>query len=270
MRSATLEGRSRRVKKSKFSVFIILLVFGLLCICGKQENALAAEPSLVGTWSGSVKEAFGDRQGLLTIIITSDTEQINNSGYHYIEGTVTLTGFALCFTQGLFSSETGLGTWLEGNYSGYILAIGEGFSQAALTLHISSELKQIQILGGGGSGFWDLNGNICLILDSALMTKQATQYSDFSADPIKGPAPLTVSFTDESMGSITSWEWDFGDGSTSTTKNPFHIYTDPGTYTVTLTVIGPEGSDTEAKADYIQVTPPAKAMPWIPLLLLDD
>ena len=36
---------------------------------------------------------------------------------------------------------------------------------------------------------------------------------DFSANPTRGPAPLTVSFTDQSTGSITSWEWDFGDGS---------------------------------------------------------
>jgi PKD repeat protein len=79
-----------------------------------------------------------------------------------------------------------------------------------------------------------------------------------------------VSFTDQSTGINTSWEWDFGDGSTSTKQNPSHTYTEPGTYTVSLTVTGYEGSDTNTKADYIKVWSPAKAMPWLMLLLDDD
>ena len=94
--------------------------------------------------------------------------------------------------------------------------------------------------------------------------------ADFSANPTGGPFPLTVSFADQSTGSNTSWDWDFGDGSTSTMQNPSHTYTDPGTYTVSLTVTGPEGSDTNTKADYIKVRSPVKAMPWLPLLLTDD
>ena len=76
----------------------------------------------------------------------------------------------------------------------------------------------------------------------------------FSADPTSGCAPLTVNFTDESTGDITSWSWDFGDGSTSTEQNPTHTYNSAGSYTVSLTVTGPGGSDTETKADYITVT----------------
>jgi hypothetical protein len=257
------------MKKYKFLVFIIPLIFALLSFCGESKYSLAAEPSLLGTWIGSVKEVLSDYQFQLTIVITNDTETAL-PGKHTIEGTIALTGFPLCFTQGLFSSETGLGRWSEQNYSGSILAIGEDFSQAYLTLDISTDLMQIRILGGGGSGFWDINGNICLLVDSGSMTKQAAQYCDFSANPTTGPAPLTVNFTDESTGSITSWEWDFGDGSTNTIQNPSHTYTDPGTYTVTLTVTGPEGSDTETRSSYIKVTSSAKAMPWLPLLLFDE
>jgi len=94
--------------------------------------------------------------------------------------------------------------------------------------------------------------------------------ADFSANPMKGPVPLTVSFTDQSTGSITSWEWDFGDWSKSTEQNPSHTYTAPGTYTVSLAVTGPDGSDTEIKGYFITVLEKQKAMPWIPLLLLDD
>jgi PKD repeat protein len=77
--------------------------------------------------------------------------------------------------------------------------------------------------------------------------------ADFSASPTTGPAPLSVNFTDQSTGDIISWLWDFGDGSSSNEQNPSHIYTDPGTYTVSLAVTDPEGSDTEVKNDYISV-----------------
>jgi len=79
----------------------------------------------------------------------------------------------------------------------------------------------------------------------------------FSAEPLSGDAPLEVIFIDESTGDITSWSWDFGDGGTSTEQNPGHQYTTMGTYTVTLTVTGPGGSDEETKTDHITVTPAA-------------
>jgi len=56
----------------------------------------------------------------------------------------------------------------------------------------------------------------------------------FSLHPGYGPAPLTVSFTDESLGNPTSFYWQFGDGYTSTEQNPVHTYHIPGVYTVTL------------------------------------
>jgi PKD repeat protein len=62
-----------------------------------------------------------------------------------------------------------------------------------------------------------------------------------------------VVFTNTSSGDYTTSLWDFGDVATSTLESPTHIYTAGGVYTVTLTVSGPGGSDTEAKAGYITV-----------------
>jgi|GEM_PF-2320159 len=76
----------------------------------------------------------------------------------------------------------------------------------------------------------------------------------FSASPRSGTTPLEVEFADESMGVVTSWSWDFGDGGTSTARNPSHTYNSTGYFTVRLTVSGPGGSDTETKASYIHVT----------------
>jgi len=76
----------------------------------------------------------------------------------------------------------------------------------------------------------------------------------FSGTPTSGCAPLTVDFTDASTGDITSWDWDFGDTGTSTAQNPSHQYNNAGTYTVTLIVTGPGGSDGETKTGYITVS----------------
>ncbi|KKG15832.1 cell surface protein [Methanosarcina sp. 2.H.T.1A.6] len=66
----------------------------------------------------------------------------------------------------------------------------------------------------------------------------------FTASPQEGNAPLTVQFTDTSTGNVNSWLWDFGDGETSKSQSPTHIYSGSGTYTVRLTVTNAFGSNT--------------------------
>ena len=78
--------------------------------------------------------------------------------------------------------------------------------------------------------------------------------ANFTASPTTGNEDLTVNFTDTSTGTgLSSWAWNFGDSGSSAVRNPVHIYTDPGTYTVSLTVTDTIGSDTETKTDYIVV-----------------
>ncbi|MFI5218329.1 MAG: PKD domain-containing protein [Bacteroidia bacterium] len=52
--------------------------------------------------------------------------------------------------------------------------------------------------------------------------------------------PYTAYFTDSSVNAI-SWLWNFGDGTTSTQQNPTHIYSNPGTYSVSLTITTSDG-----------------------------
>ena len=68
--------------------------------------------------------------------------------------------------------------------------------------------------------------------------------ADFNATPTSGLAPLQVSFTDTSTSydEIVSWAWEFGDGKTSTQKNPIHKFSDSGTFNVRLTVTDADGS----------------------------
>ena len=85
--------------------------------------------------------------------------------------------------------------------------------------------------------------------------KKVLPVAAFSASCVKGKAPLSVKFTDKSTGSPTSYCWNFGDKSaTSSTKNPTHKYTKAGKYTVTLTVKNSNGSNTVKKTNYIVVS----------------
>lgn len=72
-----------------------------------------------------------------------------------------------------------------------------------------------------------------------------------------------VSFTDTSPGA-TTWLWDFGDGSGSTTKNPSHSYA-PGAYTVTLTITA--GGQTCSKSDTIVIADKIPCSGCVPVLL---
>lgn len=73
----------------------------------------------------------------------------------------------------------------------------------------------------------------------------------FSVDRTGGELPLTVRFTDQSTGGITSWHWDFGDGTTSSLQNPQHTYTKKGDYTVTLKAENRYGAATTQKHNLI-------------------
>jgi hypothetical protein len=64
----------------------------------------------------------------------------------------------------------------------------------------------------------------------------------FTASPTTGQTPLRVRFNNQSVGNITTFQWNFGDGTTSGDPNPRHDFNAPGLYTVTLIITGPGGT----------------------------
>jgi gliding motility-associated-like protein len=72
-------------------------------------------------------------------------------------------------------------------------------------------------------------------------------------------SPANVQFTDQStpgQGSISSWLWNFGDGTTSTQQNPVHSYTQAGYYNVGLTVSNSQGcSNGSIATRFIRIIP---------------
>jgi len=83
--------------------------------------------------------------------------------------------------------------------------------------------------------------------------------ANFAAEPARGLAPLTVAFTDLSSENATSFEWDFGDGASSTERQPVHVFAGVGHYDVTLTVRGPSGVGTLERPGLIEVLQPLVA-----------
>ena len=77
----------------------------------------------------------------------------------------------------------------------------------------------------------------------------------FTASPVSGTVPVSATFVDRSTGVPTSWLWDFGDGSTSTSSRPTHAYIAAGTYSVTLTVTNAKGSASTTQASLVAVAP---------------
>jgi PKD repeat protein len=108
--------------------------------------------------------------------------------------------------------------------------------------------------------------NVVLTASNDEMSDTCTQYrciivntvptANFTANVTTGPMPLTVQFTDESS-TASGYQWQFGDGATSTDKNPIHTYTQPGSYPVTLVISSADyGSVYTQKPGYITVSDP--------------
>ncbi|HWX66302.1 MAG TPA: PKD domain-containing protein, partial [Rhodanobacter sp.] len=103
---------------------------------------------------------------------------------------------------------------------------------------------------------WSNDTNACAISHPIVGGSSGgggTPVANFT-DTVSG---LTVNFTDSSTdtgGSISSYAWTFGDGSTSTSASPSHTYTAAGTYSVTETVTDSVSGKTNAKTASVTVT----------------
>jgi PKD repeat protein len=92
-----------------------------------------------------------------------------------------------------------------------------------------------------------LNSNNCTLF--------APPIASFIAAPILGCAPLEVQFTDQSQNNPTTFAWDIDNNGTTdyTTASPQHVYTQPGTYTVKLTVSSGSGMNSVTMTNMITV-----------------
>ena len=112
-------------------------------------------------------------------------------------------------------------------------------------------------LDPGNTGLLVLNGSS----DPCTAVNPTVPVAQFSATPTTVNSGGTVSFTDLSTGSPTSWAWtisgsgwSYTGGTSATSQNPQVIFNTVGQYTVTLVASNSMGSDNEVKSNYITVT----------------
>jgi len=145
--------------------------------------------------------------------------------------------------------------WNYGNVTG---GWGEnGMPQVAV--NTTSVLNYLNP-SGAGNGIAirsEQGGSPCMVAERSFLVVEypATgPVAAFTASNFTPTVGQTITFTDQSTGSPTSWLWNFGDGNTSTARNPTHTYVINGTKTVVLTATNAGGSDSETKTNYISVT----------------
>lgn len=134
---------------------------------------------------------------------------------------------------------------------------------------VPSELKEGEVVGMSWaildyddenserySAFWNLSHKTTMYGDASdLVAFRLMPIEKALRRPIEANWSFTVisrddrlvAFRDRSHGTIESWRWDFGDGTSSTERNPIHRYDKPGEFVVTLHVEGPEGKARRAK-----------------------
>ncbi|HEX8301497.1 PKD domain-containing protein [Sphingomonas sp.] len=104
--------------------------------------------------------------------------------------------------------------------------------------------------------FWNLSphhnmfgqaSELCRFTPMPLETGLAPAIKADWSFEITDRAQRIVAFRDATTGAATRWEWDFGDGATSTEQHPVHRYATAGKFVVILRVTGPGGSSKLAK-----------------------
>ncbi|MCB0381566.1 MAG: gliding motility-associated C-terminal domain-containing protein, partial [Flavobacteriales bacterium] len=130
----------------------------------------------------------------------------------------------------------------------YTIGYFDGSSVVNLGSLVSDASGNIIISGltaGSYSNFTVLSGSGCLGTDNTTinLVDQNSVVASFIASPDNGTIPLSVSFTNTSVGA-TSYLWNFGNGSTSILTNPTAVYNDMGMFTATLIAMTGNCSDT--------------------------
>lgn len=91
----------------------------------------------------------------------------------------------------------------------------------------------VKLIASDASGCTDT----LIIVNKIIVASAVVSYQ--TPPIVNACAPYAVNFSDASGAS--SFLWDFGDGTTSSAANPYHVYTNPGVYTVSLTTWMPNG-----------------------------
>ncbi len=209
-----------------------------------QADTLAGQVQLVLTSTGG--NCLPETDTVLVIIAKSPLvnsgadNMICDNQQIVLNGTVvglTTTGAWTSLGTGVFTPDDSL---LTTNYQPSPLDISNGFVQLVLTS--------------------TYNKGCVAVNDTIKLSFKSSPNADFNTNNVCSKKLAT--FTDNSSvpsGSVTGWYWDFGDTGTSIASNASHLYTNPGTYTVSHVAYSSNGcNDTIKKPIEIYFLPQAQ------------
>lgn len=155
--------------------------------------------------------------------------------------TTTTTGTNIAFTDSTTGSPT---TWAWTFGDG-----GTASSQNPTHAYAAAGTYTVALTATNASGSNTLTRTNYITISAPVPV------ANFTGTPTSIAVGSSVSFTDTSTGGPTSWAWTFGDGGTSNTgPNVAHAYNTAGTYSVSLTVTGPGGTNSITKTNYVTVS----------------
>ena len=208
----------------------------------------------------------GIPEGFTGYVIVSSTEPITGTILPFPPCEISLSGpnsgltnISYTFTANVTPNDAEIPityTWNATNLSS--LTNPNGISDSEEFSWLTSGLKEIVVTAENTLGIATQSFPIHIYEPSR---------ANFSVNNRQGFLPLHISFSNLSTGDFITSSWDFGDGSTSTLSNPTHIYTQVGNFTVSLTVDGPGGEDTETKVAYLSVVEGENV--FLPVILND-
>ena len=224
-----------------------------LSVIGGQTGLItvAFSPVAVGVFTNSV--VFASNGGVSTNIVTGSA------------AIVPIAGFTANPTNGAATLHVNFTDASSGTVTGRVWTFGDGGTSTLASPSYS-------YIGAGTFSvsltvFGPLGSNTALIPNYITVTNTfVPPVAAFTANPVIGAAPLLVSFTDTSTGTITNYSWTFGDNNTSGAVSPSHTYSNAGVYSVMLTVSGPLGSIATNFVNLITVTNSINIPPTVTIL----
>jgi PKD repeat protein len=139
---------------------------------------------------------------------------------------------------------------------GETLTLNAANPGADYTWSTGENSQQIDVYDDGD--YWvTVNSDGCIAKDTITVKTAVSATANWGFSVGGNCLPIAVAFSDSSSAfcgqSIISWKWNFGDGATSTQRNPVHIYSTADSFTVKLTVTT-SGSSTASKTKKVVVT----------------
>lgn len=159
--------------------------------------------------------------------------------------------FTATSTSGVAPLATTFTSTSTGSITSYAWNFGDGSTGSGASASHSytsagTYTATLTVTGSGGST------SASKTITVSAPTTTGSLAANFTGNRLVGTAPMRVAFDDASTGTVSSYSWNFGDGTTSTDPNPVHTYKKPGSFTVSLTVTGPAGTKTATRSAYIK------------------